>query len=65
MTKTDLLNTDTQDLCRQQVLLPLIFIIRNKISVIVLENQATDNFDIAYYFEEQIRKIVVESDLIK
>ena len=38
---------------------------KNKISVIVLENQATDNFDIAYYFEEQIRKIVVESDLIK
>lgn len=38
---------------------------KNKISVIVLENQATDNFDIAYYFEEQIRKIVVNSNLIK
>lgn len=38
---------------------------KNKISVVVLENQATDNFDIAYYFEEQIRKIVVNSNLIK
>ena len=34
---------------------------KNKISVVVLENQATDNFDIAYYFEEQIRKIVLKS----
>ncbi len=38
---------------------------KNKISVIVLENHATDNFDIAYYFEEQVRKIVINSNLIK
>lgn len=38
---------------------------KNKISVIVLENHATDNFDIAYCFEEQVRKIVINSNLIK
>lgn len=34
-------------------------------SVIVMENQANVNFDIAYYFEQEIRKIVKESNLLK
>lgn len=34
-------------------------------SVIVMENQANENFDIAYYFEQEIRKIVKESNLLK
>lgn len=38
---------------------------KEKLSVIVLENQATDNFDIAYYFESEIRKIMLESELLK
>jgi CubicO group peptidase (beta-lactamase class C family) len=36
-----------------------------KTSVIVMENQANDNFDIAYYFEQEIRKIIKESNLLK
>ncbi|SHK45548.1 serine hydrolase domain-containing protein [Epilithonimonas mollis] len=36
-----------------------------KISVTVLENQATDDFDIAYYFEQEIKNMVVKSDLVK
>lgn len=36
-----------------------------KLSVIVLENQATENFDIAYYFESEIRKIVLKNNLLK
>lgn len=36
-----------------------------KTSVIVMENQANENFDIAYYFEQEIRKIVKESSLLK
>ena len=38
---------------------------KQKLSIIVLENQATDNFDIAYYFESEIRKIMLESELLK
>ncbi|WP_027383598.1 serine hydrolase domain-containing protein [Epilithonimonas caeni] len=38
---------------------------KTKTSVIVMENQANENFDIAYYFEEQVRKIVMESQLLK
>ncbi|REA57142.1 serine hydrolase [Dyadobacter luteus] len=34
-------------------------------SVIVMENQANENFDIAYYFEQEIRKIVKNSTLLK
>lgn len=34
-------------------------------SVIVLENQAYENFDIAYYFEAGIRNIILESGLLK
>ncbi|RUT69561.1 class A beta-lactamase-related serine hydrolase [Flavobacterium cupreum] len=37
----------------------------SKTSIIVLENQANENFDIAYYFEQQIRKISKESALLK
>lgn len=37
---------------------------KTKTSVIVLENQAYENFDIAYYFEKEIRKIVKESKLL-
>jgi len=36
-----------------------------KVSVTVLENQATDDFDIAYYFEEEIRNLVIKSDIVK
>ena len=36
-----------------------------KVSVTVLENQATDDFDIAYYFEEEIRNMIIKSDLVK
>lgn len=38
---------------------------KEKLSIIVLENVATDNFDIAYYFESEIRKIMLESELLK
>jgi len=34
-------------------------------SVIVLENQAFENFDIAYYFESLIRQIILKSSLVK
>ena len=33
-------------------------------SIIVLENQTFENFDITYYFESEIRKIVLESNLL-
>lgn len=33
-------------------------------SVIVMENQATENFGIAYYFEQEIKKIVKNSSLL-
>lgn len=32
-----------------------------KLSVIVLENVATENFDIAYYYESEIRKIILKN----
>ncbi|MEO8253318.1 MAG: serine hydrolase domain-containing protein [Flavobacterium sp.] len=38
---------------------------KTKTSVIVMENQANENFEIAYYFEQEIRKIVKESKLLK
>ena len=38
---------------------------KTKTSVIVMENQANENFDIAYYFEQGIRKIVRESNLLQ
>ena len=38
---------------------------KTKTSVIVMENQANENFDIAYYFEQEIRKIVMNSKLLK
>jgi D-alanyl-D-alanine carboxypeptidase len=38
---------------------------KTKTSVIVMENVANENFDIAYYFEQEIRKIVMESELLK
>ncbi len=34
---------------------------KSKMSVIVLENQANENFSIAYYFEEQVRKIYLKT----
>nr|WP_303395930.1 serine hydrolase domain-containing protein [Flavobacterium sp. ov086] len=37
---------------------------KTKTSVIVLENQTFENFDIAYYFETEIRKIVLNSGLL-
>jgi D-alanyl-D-alanine carboxypeptidase len=38
---------------------------KTKTSIIVMENQANENFEIAYYFEQEIRKIVKESNLLK
>lgn len=38
---------------------------KTKTSIIVMENQANENFDIAYYFEQEIRKISKESTLLK
>ncbi|MCU7616620.1 beta-lactamase family protein [Chryseobacterium sp. PBS4-4] len=38
---------------------------KTKTSIIVMENVANENFDIAYYFEQEIRKIVKESGLLK
>ena len=34
-------------------------------SVIVLENQAHERFEIAYYFEQAVREIVLGSHLLK
>ncbi|RAJ88280.1 CubicO group peptidase (beta-lactamase class C family) [Chitinophaga dinghuensis] len=38
---------------------------KSNTSVVVMENQANENFDIAYFFEEAVRKIVLTSDLLK
>ena len=38
---------------------------KTKTSVIVMENVANENFEIAYYFEQEIRKIVMNSKLLK
>ncbi len=38
---------------------------KTKTSVIVMENVANENFDIAYYYEQEIRKIVMDSKLLK
>jgi D-alanyl-D-alanine carboxypeptidase len=42
-----------------------LFYPKTKTSVIVMENQANENFEIAYHFEQEIRKIVKESILLK
>ncbi|GEM_PF-155483 len=34
-------------------------------SIVVLENQTYENFDIAYYFEEAVRAIILKTNLIK
>jgi D-alanyl-D-alanine carboxypeptidase len=36
-----------------------------KTSLIVMENHANENFDIAYYFEQAVRKIIRESKLLQ
>lgn len=38
---------------------------KDKISIIVLENHATDDFDVAYYFESEVRKIVLKHLILK
>lgn len=38
---------------------------KTKTSVVIMENTGNENFDIAYYFEQEIRKIVKESKLLK
>lgn len=38
---------------------------KTRTSVIIMENAGNENFDIAYYFEQQVRKIVKESKLLK
>ncbi len=38
---------------------------KTKTSVVIMENVANENFDIAYYFEDQVRKIVLESQILK
>ncbi|MGJ1321090.1 hypothetical protein ACR780_00215 [Sphingobacterium faecium] len=42
-----------------------LYYLKSKTSVIIMENVAHENFDIAYYFEQEIRKIVKESNLLK
>ncbi|RKR08284.1 CubicO group peptidase (beta-lactamase class C family) [Flavobacterium sp. 90] len=37
---------------------------KTQTSIIILENQAFDNLDISYYFESEIRKIVLNSGLL-
>ncbi|MCZ4244166.1 serine hydrolase domain-containing protein [Pedobacter punctiformis] len=38
---------------------------KTQTSVIVMENVGNENFDIAYYFEQEIRKIILKSNLVK
>ncbi|MBP4138801.1 hypothetical protein [Flavobacterium geliluteum] len=38
---------------------------KTKTSVIVIENQANENFENAYYFQKEIRKIIRESNLLE
>ncbi|MBL0325138.1 MAG: beta-lactamase family protein [Cytophagaceae bacterium] len=38
---------------------------KTKTSIIVLENQCFDDFSISYYFEAEVRKIVLESGILK
>ncbi|KFF13450.1 hypothetical protein IW15_06560 [Chryseobacterium soli] len=38
---------------------------KTKTSVVIMENVGNENFDIAYYFEQEIRKIIKESKLLK
>lgn len=38
---------------------------KTKTSVVILENVGNENFDIAYYFEQEVRKIMKESQLLK
>lgn len=38
---------------------------KTKTSVIIMENVANENFDIAYYFEHGVRETVLESNLLK
>lgn len=38
---------------------------KEKVSVTVMENQATDDFDNAYHFEQKIRNMIIKSDLVK
>lgn len=38
---------------------------KTKTSVVIMENVGNENFNIAYYFEQEIRKIVKESKLLK
>ncbi len=37
---------------------------KEKVTIIVIENTATDNFDIAYYYESEVRKIILNSKLL-
>jgi len=38
---------------------------KSKTSVVIMENVGHENFDIAYYFEQEVRKIVKQSNLLK
>ena len=38
---------------------------KTKTSVVIMENTGNENFDIAYYFEQEIRKIIKESKILK
>lgn len=42
-----------------------IYIPESDISIIVLENQMNENSDLYYYFETEIKNIILKSDLIK
>ena len=38
---------------------------KEKLKINNKENVGTENFDIAYYFESEIRKVMLESELLK
>lgn len=38
---------------------------KTKTSAVIMENVGNENFDIAYYYEQEIRKIIKESKLLK
>lgn len=42
-----------------------LFYPETKTSIIVMENTGNENFDIAYYFEQEVRRIIKESKLLK
>ncbi|WP_228451655.1 hypothetical protein [Chryseobacterium sp. SN22] len=38
---------------------------KSKVSLIILENQMNENSDLYYYFEKEIKNIILSSNLVK